>query len=282
MKKKEPLGIGNLYNNAFICLDVTDEQDKTNELIYIQNFIEEFIHDNDFSELKNKKYDYDFINYGDTELVFVIKTEEGKYYTMIVNQPSTGKALVKDEYNNLNKLSKTNNFVIKPFYYFESGDKALYLTPYIYQARCIASKYDNFGVYVPEPVYHFKEFGEDERKLINSVMIANIVKLYDERESLGLSDIKFGGGDFILDKKWDNESKNISNTLNRMKLIAARNRIKISFNDYLNLLRKELIQRTYYYNKKDRDNNILLNLKARVPMTKNEVEEGIALGLKLR
>ena len=282
MVKKEALGIGNLYNNAFICLDVNENQDKTNELIFTQNFIEDFIHCNNFAEFKNKKYDYDFINYGDTELVFVIKTEEGKYYTMLVNQPSTKKKIVKNEYDNLNRLSKINNFVIKPLYYYEKADKALYLTPYIYQARCIASSRDNFGVYVPEPLYHYREFDEEERKIINSVMVANIIRLYDEKESLGVSDIKFGGGDFVLEKEYDNEPKTIDNTLKRMKLIAARNRIKISFNDYLNLLRKELIQRTYYYNKKDRDNNILLNLKARVPMIKDEIEEGIALGLKLR
>ena len=276
---KEKLGIGH-YGSLF--LDVNHEQDKENELIFIQNFILDFIQKNDFSELKNKKYDYEFINYGDTELVFVIKTEDSKYYTMLINQPSTKKDIVKNEYNNLNKFSKSNKFVIKPLYYFEKGDKALYLTPYIYQARCIASKNNNFGLYVPEPIYHFTEFNDHERKIVNAAMIANVIKLYNEKESLGLCDIKFGGGDFILEKEWDNESKNIDNTLKRMKLIAARNQIKISFEDYLNLLRKELVQRTYYYNKKDRDKNILLNLKARLPMTKEEIEEGIALGLKLR
>ena len=276
---KEKLGI-DIYSELF--LDVNDDQDKTNELIFTQNFILDFIQNNNFKELRNKKYDYRFINYGDTELVFVIKTEEGKYYTMLINQPSTKKELVKDEYYNLSKLSKTNNFVIKPLYYFEKDDKSLYITPYVYQARCIASSSKGFGAYVPEPVYHFREFDEEERKIINKVMVANIVKLYNEKESLGLSDIKFGGGDFILEKEYDNESKTIDNTLKRMKLIAARSQIKISFEDYLNLLRKELVMRTYYSNKKYRDKNVLLNLKSRAPMTKEEVEEGIALGLKIR
>ena len=56
-----------------------------------------------------------------------------------------------------------------------------------------------------------------------------------------------------------------------MKLIAARK-----------LIRKELSKRTYYRTLEERDNSILVNIKNRVPMSNDAIEEGIKLGLSLR
>lgn len=280
MKKIEALGIPNNILNESVFYDVNIDQDKLNELIYTQNFIQDFIQKNDFKELKNKKFKYKFINYGDMELVYVIKTEEGKYYTMLINQPSVDKFKVRNEYNNLNKLSK-NDVVIKPLYYFENEYKSLYLTPYMYQARCISTRSD-FGIYVPEPEYHFEIFDDNVRSIVNKVMIANIIKLYNEKENLGICDVRFTGGDFILEKEWSNEKVTIDNTIKRMKLVAARDLKKIPFDEYINLLKKELTLVSYYKNKKDRNNNILISQKQRLPMNKDEIEEGISLGLKLR
>ena len=199
---------------------------------------------------------------------------------MLINQPSVDKSKVKEEYNNLNKLSK-DKIVVKPLYYFESNDKALYITPYIYQARCISARSD-FGIYVPEPEYHFEVFDDNVRSIVNKVMIANIVKLYNSKENLGLCDVRFTGGDFILEKEWSNEPITIDNTIKRMKLIAARDLKKIPFDEYISLLKKELTLVSYYSDRNYRDNSILISQKQRLPMYKDEIEEGISLGLKLR
>lgn len=101
-------------------------------------------------------------------------------------------------------------------------------------------------------------------------------------QALGLASCKIGGGDFILDKKWQKKEQTIKSTLQNMKLIAARELINVSLNQYIELIRKEFMLRTYYENISDRDKSILINHKSRLPIQKEEVEKGIQLGLKLR
>jgi len=55
----------------------------------------------------------------------------------------------------------------------------------------------------------------------------------------------------------------------------------MELNEYIELIRKEFSQSTYYKNEKDRDDSIFVNWKSRVPMTKEEIEKGIALGLEI-
>ena len=137
-------------------------------------------------------------------------------------------------------------------------------------------------MYVPEPEYHFEIFDDNVRSIVNKVMIANIVKLYNENENLGICDVRFTGGDFILEKEWSYEDITIDNTIKRMKLVAARNLKQIPFDKYISLLKKELTLVSYYRDKKDRNDNILISQKQRLPMYKDEIDEGISLGLKLR
>lgn len=113
-------------------------------------------------------------------------------------------------------------------------------------------------------------------------MIANLVKLYDAKNNLGIASCKIGGGDFILDKKWQKKEQTVKSTLQNMKLIAARELIQIPLNQYVELIKKEFILRTYYENINDRDKSILINHKNRFPMQREEVEKGIQLGLRLR
>ena len=67
-----------------------------------------------------------------------------------------------------------------------------------------------------------------------------------------------------------------------MKLIAAREMVQMSFDDYLQQLLTEFSERTYYRNIEDREPNILINHKNRIPMTFEEIGEGIELGKSLR
>ena len=125
-------------------------------------------------------------------------------------------------------------------------------------------------------------FNNEDKSLVNQAMIATLIKLYDEEKELGICNCKLGGGDFILNKKWDNIDHNIYNTLNNLKLIAARKMYLTSLKNYINLLSNELGKITYYKNIKDKDKNIIINCKNRCNMNTKDIEEGIDLGLKLR
>lgn len=273
---KDNLGIN---SNGYMYHIIDDTQSRRLEHEKTNEFLNDLIKNNP-KYFNNSQIE--FINYGDTELVYVVD-ENGYKRTLLVGQPCTSFGEVKTEYDNLIKLHNENpDLVICPIKYFYNEDREAYLTPYIYQARCIASQDIGYGSYIPEPYYRFEKYNEDDEYIITSVMVANLVKLYDTHEKLALASCKIGGGDFILEKEYDNEPHTINNTLKRMHLIAARKLINIDFKDYLNLLRSELTKRTYYNNIVEKDPNIIVNLKNRIPMSKEAVENGITLGLKLR
>ena len=113
-------------------------------------------------------------------------------------------------------------------------------------------------------------------------MIANLVRLYDDEKGRGIGACKIGGGDFILDKTWDTSDKSIDSTLSSMKLIAAREMVPMTLSDYEQQLLIEFSERTYYKRLEDRNPNILINHKNRIPMTYGEIGNGIELGRQLR
>lgn len=243
-------------------------------------FLERII--NEAPELVDPNMSLQFINYGDTQQVYVL-TANGKQWSVLVTQPGTKHGTGKCEFDNLRHLSTINSDVIvKPEYYFEDNGKELYIAPYIYQARCIASQDHGYGIYVPEPFYRFDTFSPKDREVVNTCMIANLVRLYDEENGIGLGACKIGGGDFILEKSWDESKRNIDDTLSKMKLIAAREMIKMSLADYEQQLLIEFSERTYYKQLADRDPSILINHKNRIPMTYEEIGNGIELGRQLR
>lgn len=224
----------------------------------------------------------EFINYGDTELVYVIKRPNSTE-TLLVGQPSTRIGTVKLEHDNLRLLStKHPSIIVTPTRYISNGKREAYITPYIKQARCIATYNDTYGAYIPEPYYRYEPYSESDQYLVSKIIVANLIRLYDYDNKLALAECKIGGGDFILEKEYDTEPHTEENTLNRMKLIAARKLIKIELKDYIELLRKELSKRTYYRTPEERNNSILVNIKNRVPMSNDAIEEGIKLGLSLR
>ena len=234
------------------------------------------------NELGLKECNVEFINYGDTELVYVIKNGNNIKSTLLLSQPWLEKDVLKKEYNNLLTLKNIcPKLVISPTQYFEWNNREAYLTPYYYQARCIATDY-NYGVYIPEPYYRFESFSSEDSYLISKIIVASLIKLFDEKNNLGLASCKIGGGDFILEKGFDNLPHTETNAINNIHLTAARNLINIDLKEYIKLLRKELVQRTYYNSEEYRDKSILINLKNRAPMSIEAIEDGIDLGLKLR
>ncbi len=284
MNNYENLGIP---DSGLMYHKVLPHQNSLSEFRKTLNFFDEIIDKRFYPNISldsNNDIKIQFINYGDTQLVYILYIGNKKY-TMLVGQPSAKFGTVKKEYDNLNVLSLKNpNTVIHPINYVCNKDRELYFSPYLMQARCIASQDLGWGIYIPEPRYHFKSFciEDNEKSIVNSCIIATLIKLFNSDLNLGLSACKIGGGDFILEKEWSNEKLSHENTLKRLKLIAARELIKINLEDYIELIRFEFSKRTYYTDESSRDKSIIINTKSRVSMTKNEIEEGILLGRELR
>lgn len=286
MKKEDDvLGIS---GSGYEYMKVPKEQEslkaKLIEFYNMRNFLAKIASSRTMAEFQNSDKKLKFINYGDTELVYVLSVGD-KNYTMVVGQPVTEFGVVKREYDNLKNLGKDNrSIVIEPMQYFkdEEGKRELYVAPYVYQARSIGVLNGQWGVWVPDPKYHFKEFEPEESSVINSSMIALLVKLYNDKEKLGIGACKLGGGDFILEKGFEDEEITYENVLKRMKLTAARELLPMSLDEYVNKIKEEFQQRTYYKKESERDTSILINHKLRVPMTLEEIEKGIELGYALR
>lgn len=267
-------------SNGYSYHYIDENQNRRDEFIKTKEFLNWVVvnHPEEFDDV----FSINFINYGDTELVYVVD-ESGYKRTLLVGQPNIKFGTVKKEYENLNILAKKNpNLVVCPTNYFSNGCREAFLAPYIYQARCIASSELGYGAYVPDPSYGFIYYNDEDTYTICKTMIANLILLYSQDEKLGLASCKIGGGDFILEKEYDNESHTVENTLKRMHLIAARELISIDFNSYINLLKGEFYKRTYYNKIEEKNPNILINHKNRIPMSRDAVEDGIQLGLKLK
>ena len=279
---KEKLGIpsnGLLYQHLKTGQNASREFHKTEH--FLKNVFEHKVI-KEAPEFFDQNMSLQFINYGDTQQVYVLSAND-KQWSVLVTQPAAELGIGKCEFENLRQLSINNpEIVVKPKYYFTDGERELYIAPYIYQARCIASQEHSYGVYIPEPYYRFEEFSNEEQKNVNTCIIANLIKLFDEEKNQGLCSCKIGGGDFILEKSWSYSDKSIETTLKKMKLIAARELLTTTFSDYQQLLMKEFSQRTYYNNLTEKDYSILINHKNRIPMSYEEIEDGIKLGLKLR
>lgn len=268
------IGIG-MLSSAYIM--VNNHQDKGYEYskidkflrIYISNYIEK-------NNLKKEDVNLEFINYGRTELVYVLTEKTGKRVTLLVKQPAVEYGKVKQESDYLIELNKKDSNVIAPIDYFSYCDQELYVTPYINQARCIAS-YDSWGMYVPEPEYRFEEFTPEQEKIVNTCMIAKLVSLYDFEKEEGICKCKLGGGDFMLPKGWEKEIPTLENTLTNLYLIAAREKINCSFEEYLSIIEKEFTRKTIM----EKEEDLIMNVRGRVPMKLVDIKAGIALGKKI-
>ena len=180
MAKKEDIyqsiGIG-IMNAAY--LEVDSSQDIAEEYSKIINFLKKYMIK--YASEKNidpKKLRMEFINYGKTELVYVLTEPSGKRVTLLVKQPGLEFGKVRQEAENLKELKKIDDCIVAPIDYYECENQELYVTPYINQARCVAS-YNSWGMYVPEPFYRFENFTREQEQIVNSCMIAKLVSLYD-------------------------------------------------------------------------------------------------------
>lgn len=271
INKNDSLGIPN-YGAWYI--GTKPNQNAREEMIEIHKFLKDILVSNEVAEFQGDNRRLQFINYGRTQLVYVLTIDESRQYTLLVTQPSADKGIGKKEFNNLNTLNRKSNLVIKPLYYFEDGKRELYVTPYFYQSRCVGVETKDWGMWIPEPTYHFKKYSIQERNIINSAMVSALVSLYNDERKLGLSECRLDGGDFMLEKGFENEFLDIENILKNMKLIAARNLIEMTLEDYISQMRKELLGKE--------EENMVLGRNIKCPMNEKEIDEGIRYGLELR
>ena len=282
INKNDSLGIPN-YGIHYLRMpqESNSLEDTLKAFSGINNFVTRAASSNTVPEFQGKKKRLQFINYGSTQLVFVLTVDESRQYTFLVNQPLVPFGTGKREFENLKTLSKNHkDTVISPLYYFtdkNNPNNELYITPYHYQSRCVGVEDKNWGMWVPEPEYLFYDFNAHNRKIINASMVALLIKLYDEKSKKGLSRVRLDGGDFMLEKGFENYDITFENILKRMKLIAARELKSIEFNEYLNSIRQELSGKV-----ENPEEMKIIGKKLRCPMEEDEIEAGIKLGLALK
>lgn len=114
------------------------------------------------------------------------------------------------------------------------------MTPYHYQARCISYLDEKLGIYVPEPRYHFEEFNGYDKDVIEEVITAKIISLYNQNTHIGLDEFNVSSGDFILERGFEDSKNNSSKLFEEMKVIAARKLVNMSLDDYIDLIYERL------------------------------------------
>ena len=257
-------------------INAHDYQDKGYEYQKIYNFILEYINKYAIEHnIPSEKISLEFINYGKYSLVYVMSYDDN-HITLTVKQPLIWYGKLKEEMDNLIELHKMDSHVICPFDYYTNEGQELYATEYINQARCIATD-EEWGIYVPEPIYHFEKFTPEEKKIINTAMIAKLVKLYDGEKELGISKCRLNGGDFILPKDF-RDDMSLEGIYNKLILIAARERVKYPFDHYLNIVETEFYRRPFY----DNPDTSIVNNCGKVPMSLDEICDGINYGIEMR
>ncbi len=80
---------------------------------------------------------------------------------------------------------------------------------------------DRLGIWIPEPYYHFKPFSQEERRVINSSMVAALITLYDEENNQGLSKVRLDCGDFMLLKGYEEEEL-IQDSIYKLKTYSSK------------------------------------------------------------
>ena len=284
-EKDEELGIlSSGYEYMRVLPSQEGLQERIKEFLEIRDFLLEVANSNQIQEFQGRNKRLQFINYGDTQLVYVLTVGDRKY-TLLVGQPSTEFGIVKKEYDNLKILGKNNREnIVVPIHYCKdkNSHRELYVTPYLYQARCIGVEDMKWGIWIPEPEYHFEEFSQEYRGVINSSMIAILIKCFDDKNNLGIGACRLSGGDFILEKGFEDKKITYENILKRMKLIAARELLPMTLEEYVNKIREEFSKRTYYRIEDERDKSVLINQKGQAPMSLEEINNGIELGYELR
>lgn len=217
-----------------------------------------------------------FINYGNMQLIYLATLEDKSQIAVSINQPKTPMGRVKKEFENLQRLSEIDpNFMANPLAYFNAEEfgHEIYASEYIEDAMCVAVNEGKHGVYCPKPEYRFENFSPDVSRAVNANMIALLVNYYDTEKNRGLSGVKTGGGDFVLAKYFDKED--VSGVQPNMKVVAARDFVSASLDEYIDILRREFATGAV-------QNGAIVNVDSRLPIMREDIERGIESGLEMR
>jgi hypothetical protein len=105
-------------------------------------------------------------------------------------------------------------------------------------------------------------------------IISLLVNYYDQEQGKWLAKTEVSGSDFLLTRKFNH--KDPETVQDNLKIIWARDSIKTSLDEYLDILRKEFTKGTH------RNGKELVNYRSEESMTPEEIEKGIELWLLLR
>ena len=268
----ENKNIGLVFGPQFLKFLPT--QNPLEETIRLDDFIDKATSNGMF---KHHHIDISFLNYGRTQIVLLAELDKTKQCTLVVNQPAVLYGTGRKEYDNLQQLNTSDpELVIKPITYYTEGKHELYVTPYYHHASCIGVDTNQWGAWVAEPHYHFEDFTEQTRKIVNTSMVASLVKLYNPKTQTGIAKCRLDGGDFMLLKGYEDSSATYQNINQYLKLIAARELVQMNLEDYLARLRYELAN-----NQLKENELIITGRKLRQPLTREEIDTGIKIGLNL-
>lgn len=273
-------GYGNLGLNfvAPFYIQVNEIQDRDYEYAKIMRALEKYKeHYSQKHSIDIANLHFHFINWGRTELVYVLKNGDDICETVLIKQPGVRMGTVEKEAQNLTELKKRDEHVVAPLEYFQIGDQELYTTPYMWQARCIAADSSWWGMYIPEPMYRFECFQDNVVDMVCIGMIAKLVSLYDHQKQMGIGACRLSGGDFMFPKDWDTKEITMNSILENLYLIAAREMISCPFEEYLNIIRREFRK----YTIDNSQEQAIINVRGRAIMSKEVIEKGIQLGIEI-
>ncbi|MFH1401246.1 MAG: hypothetical protein ABIH41_07055 [Nanoarchaeota archaeon] len=223
-----------------------------------------------------------FMNYGNMQLVYLATLADDVRVAALINQPHTPLGKVREEFDTLQRLVEIDpRFVVEPLAHFSMRGKGheLYASRYVDNAMCIAVN-GGQGVYDPLPRYHFEGFAPEISHAVNSTMIALLVNYHDGERGKGISKTQTSGDDFILTRDFTKD--NPSTVQPNMRLIAARGLIDVSLDAYLAIVRQEFLIGTNRDDPAVLNGQMRVNTRSALPMTEQEIEDGIELGLRLR
>ncbi len=233
-------------------------------------------------EIKNSdELQLSFINYGNTELVYLLTVNKEKY-TILINQPHIDKAIIKNQFQNLCRLhTNDSRFIVNAHSFFEEDRYAMYLTEYINNALCVGNEKPNMlGVWNPLPYYHFEEFNKATSDLVNISRIAHLVNLYDDVNQMGISKTQISGNDFMLTQ--DTDFLDLQSIIENTRIIGARESISISFEHYIKLIKEEFQVGTSRTDFDVLSGRIKINHHSKMSISKELINEGIEQGYLLR
>ncbi len=227
------------------------------------------------------KLQISFMNYGNTELVYLLTINKQKY-AILINQPQMNKTVIKNQFQNLHRLHNNDSrFIVNAHSFFENDRYAMYLTEYINNALCVGNEKPNIlGVWNPLPHYHFEEFNKETSDLVNISRIAHIVNLYDDVNQIGISKTQISGNDFMLTQ--DTDFLDLQSIIENTRIIGARDSISVPFERYIKLLREEFQVATSRTDHDVLEGRIKINHHSKMPISKDLIDEGIEQGYMLR